>query len=87
MDIQHQPEQQRFVSIPDEQADEAFVTYQLAEPNKVNFNYSFVPPALRGKGVARELVLCAAKWANENNKQISASCGYVALQLKRSGLL
>jgi predicted GNAT family acetyltransferase len=42
------------------------------------FTHTFVPPALRGRGIAEQLVRAALQWAQSQGKRISPQCSYVA---------
>ena len=66
----------------DTEAGEAYVPYSL-DGDTMDCYYSFVPPALRGQGVARKLVEEAFAFSKKKNYQITASCGYVAAVLSR----
>ncbi len=79
-DVLHQIAQQRFViSTTDGQAE---LDYSRTD-RSVNFNHTFVPPALRGKGVAELLVRTALAWAASEKLNVEASCSYVARFLER----
>lgn len=56
---------------------EAVLEYQLVDPQHIDFTRTFVPPALRGKGVAESLVRHGLDWAKIQHLEISASCWYV----------
>ena len=83
MDIMttHQPDQHRFVSQIDGQ--EAVLDYRLLPDNGIDFSRTFVPEALRGRGVAEKLVRTGLAWAREQGYEMQASCWYVARFLKR----
>lgn len=81
MNIQHQPDQQRFVAQLD--GHEARITYRYTGDKAVDFNHTYVPDAFRGRGVAEQLVNTAIAWADENSLSIQASCSYVQLRLRR----
>ncbi|UJF22321.1 GNAT family N-acetyltransferase [Shewanella sp. OMA3-2] len=72
--VVHQPEQLRFIvgSAPDQ----AMLEYRLANKT-INFHHTFVPPSMRGKGVAEKLVRAGLSWANEQQLTTEASCSYV----------
>lgn len=76
--IVHQPDQQRFVGYLNHSTAEAQLTYQLLGDNRINFNYSYVPPEFRGKGVAKRLVMDGLNWARAQGYSLQASCSYVA---------
>ncbi|WP_438462094.1 GNAT family N-acetyltransferase [Marinomonas sp. PE14-40] len=49
----------------------------------IDFKSTFVPPGLRGKGIAEQLVRAGLSWAKEQDYQIVASCWYVEKFLKK----
>lgn len=73
--IEHKPEQQCFILLQD--GKECVLAYQL-NGQQIDFTRTYVPFALRGKGLAEELVRTGLAWANEQNFTITASCWYVA---------
>jgi len=75
VNINHQPERARFVSVIDNQ--EARLEYDLMPRHGINFSYTFVPEALRGQGIAEKLVRTGLAWAREQGFEIEASCWYV----------
>jgi predicted GNAT family acetyltransferase len=75
MDIQHDVAQQRFMVIVD--GSEALLEYRLLPGNGIDFSYTFVPPALRGRGIAEKLVRTGLSWARDRDYEIQASCWYV----------
>ena len=75
MDIQHEIEQQRFVLSLE--GSEAVLEYRLLPGNTIDFSHTFVPPALRGRGVAEKLVRTGLSWARAQEYEIQASCWYV----------
>lgn len=72
--IVHQPQQQRFVMTLD--GAEAVLDYQITGRD-INFHYTFVPPAFRGKGLAEKLVRHGLAWARTQQYKLHASCSYV----------
>jgi predicted GNAT family acetyltransferase len=77
----HQPEQHRFVSQLDGQ--EAVLDYKLLPDNGIDFTRTFVPEALRGRGIAEKLVRTGIAWARDQDYDMQASCWYVTRFLKR----
>jgi uncharacterized protein len=61
----------------------AEMTYQRLGESRILVDHTFVDPALRGQGVARQLLDAAVAWARRNNVKLSASCSYVVAQLAR----
>jgi predicted GNAT family acetyltransferase len=79
--ITHQPALRRFVSrFADE---EAVLEYRLLPDNGIDFTRTFVPEALRGKGIAEKLVRTGLAWACAQEYEIQAGCWYVTRFLKR----
>jgi uncharacterized protein len=78
--ITHEPEQQRFVIRKDDHV--AQLDYRLG-PGWIDFTHTFTPPALRGQGLAAQLVAAGVGFARAEELQIRASCSYVASWLAR----
>jgi len=72
--VEHQASAGRFV-IRHPQGD-AVLAYRLGD-KQVDFYSTYVPPALRGKGMAEKLVRTGLHWAREHHLVIQASCWYV----------
>ncbi len=49
----------------------------------VTFTHTFVPPELRGRGLAEKLVVAALAWARTENLRVVPACSYVAKFLER----
>lgn len=85
-DIHHDRQKQSFTLTLD--GDTAVLDYRLysaaGEPPAVDFTHTYVPPALRGRGLAEALVRHGLAWAKQEGYNIQASCWYVAKFL-RSG--
>ncbi len=79
MEVIHESDNSRFVINLDGQLAE--LDY-LLQGDEVNFCHTFVPPELRGKGVAEKLVRAGLAWAKAQQLTISASCWYVQKFLK-----
>lgn len=75
MNIEHQPEHNRFVADIDGQ--QALLEYRLLAGRRIDFSYTFVPPLLRGRGIAEKLVRTGLAWAREQGLGMQASCWYV----------
>jgi predicted GNAT family acetyltransferase len=70
----HEKENERF-SIYNE-GNEVYVEYTM-EDNKLNLYHTFTDPALRGKGLAAQVVRAALEFAKENNLKVVPTCSYV----------
>jgi uncharacterized protein len=53
------------------------------ELNRVIFHHTFVPPELRGQGIAEQLVRTALAWARAEKLQVVPECSYVARLIER----
>ncbi len=77
--VEHQPQQRRFIYVVN--GSQAELTYVLSsessENNTIDFDHTYVPFRLRGKGVAEALVEAGLGWAREQGYEIDASCWYV----------
>ena len=50
---------------------------------RVVFTHTGVPPALRGQGLAAQLVDAALQWATRENLEVIPACSYVVRHLAR----
>ena len=79
VEVIHQPELQRFVI--DSPGVKSVLTYRLFEQDgrqAIDFNSTYVPPSLRGQGLAEKLVRNGLHWAKAQGYLLNASCWYVA---------
>lgn len=53
------------------------------EDGTAHFTHTYVPPSLRGRGLAELLVRTALEWARMEGLRVEPSCSYVAAYLKR----
>jgi predicted GNAT family acetyltransferase len=81
MQVNHDTDTHRFL-IRTEHG-EAVLEY-TADKEHVVFTHTFVPPPLRGKGLAEALVRAGLAWAAETRRVVTATCSYVARFLERS---
>ncbi len=65
----------------------AEMTYRRLSPDRILIDHTFVDPALRGRGVARQLLDAAVAWARQEGVLISATCSYAVVQLARDASL
>lgn len=63
--------------------DEAYLTFVQVAPDRIIIDYSFVPPAHRGRNAAVPLIRRAAEDARAAGVKITPMCGYVASVMKR----
>ena len=80
MEILHDIQKQKFYVVVD--GLESHLEYVKME-NVLNLIHTYVPNALRGKGIAGEVVKAALTYAEENELKIIPSCSYVAAYIQR----
>ena len=73
--VRHDTAAQRFEIVLGQHRSE--VVYQL-DGERVMFTHTFVPPELRGRGVAEQLVRTALAWARQERRHVVPACSYVA---------
>ena len=56
--------------------------YEL-KGKEVVFSHTFVPPALRGHGLAAQLVEAGLQWAEIEGLRVVPACSYVAIYIQR----
>jgi predicted GNAT family acetyltransferase len=78
--VRHNIEASRFEAEIDGQ--HAVADYELVG-NEMIFTHTFVPPALRGRGIAEKLVEAALNHAREKGHQVLPRCSYVAVYIER----
>ena len=49
----------------------------------LTFTHTFVPPELRGRGIAEQLVRTALEYARAENFRVIPACSYVATFIRR----
>ena len=75
MEVIHDLEEKRFYSVVEAQT--ALMDYKIVDKKTLKYYHTFVPPPLRGKKVAAEIVKTALEYAKENNFKVIPSCPYV----------
>jgi uncharacterized protein len=66
----------------DVEGDVAFANYRLT-PQAVIITHTETPPALRGRGVASELVKGALDMIRADGRKVIAGCGFVVDYLRK----
>jgi len=80
MEILHDIQKQKFYVVVD--GLESHLEYVKME-NVLNLIHTYVPDALRGKGIAGEVVKAALTYAEENELKIIPSCSYIVAYIQR----
>lgn len=78
--MKHDETQRRFVITLGEH--QAVLDYEL-EGTEAHFTHTFVPPELRGRGLAEKLVEAGLAWAASRSLRVVPECSYVAKYLER----
>ncbi len=81
LEVKHDVQNQKFFILIE--GKEAYLRYIISDNNSMNMIKTYVPPELRNKGIAAEVVLKAMQYARENNLKVIPSCSYVDTFLKR----
>lgn len=63
------------------------MTYSWAGDDKFIIDHTEVDPAFGGKGVGKELVLAAVKFARENDLKIIPLCPFAAAAFKKDAAI
>lgn len=79
--IQHNPDKLCFSTEVD--GYNAVLEYCVVDAQTLDFNHTFVPDELRGKGVAAALAKAALAYAKEQHCKVIPSCSYIAVYLQR----
>ncbi|MDH3268127.1 MAG: N-acetyltransferase [Ignavibacteria bacterium] len=77
----HEKENERFVIYVE--GNEVYVEYTMAG-NELNLYHTFTDPALRGKGLAAQVVRAALEFTKENNMKVIPTCSYVQAFLAKN---
>jgi uncharacterized protein len=79
--IRHEPEARRFVI--EVAGETGLIRYRELEGRVLDLDHTFVPPALRGGGVASQLTEHALHYAREHGYRVIPSCPFVAAFIER----
>ena len=79
--VRHEPDARRFVI--ELAGGTGVLTYRELEGSVLDLDHTFVPPALRGAGVASQLTEHALRYARERGYRVIPSCPFVAAFIER----
>jgi hypothetical protein len=74
-EVRHDVAGRRFEILVDGHRSE--LTYARHD-DRIIFAHTFVPPALRGRGLAERLVRVGLDWARTEGRRVEPACSYVA---------
>lgn len=74
-EIEHDEIKGKFFSIIN--GKEARLEYEKVDDKTIEFPYTYVPPALRGKGIGAKLVEYGLDYARTHSYTVIPSCSYV----------
>jgi predicted GNAT family acetyltransferase len=78
--INHEPERNRFVIESDQGL--AVLEYARVDAATLDYHHTFVPPPLRGQGIASELADHALQYALDEDLLVIPSCPFVAAYIR-----
>lgn len=79
--VRHEPDSRRFAVSSG--ATLAVLEYRQAGPGTVEFHHTYVPPALRGRGIASQLAAFALRDALDKSLTVIPTCPFVARFIRR----
>ena len=74
IEVRHNEPQHQFEAVVDGHLSVA--EYHM-DGERMVFTHTFVPPELRGRGIAEKLVRAALEYARDQQRQIVPACSYV----------
>ncbi len=63
--------------------EEAELTYREGEDGILIYHHTYVPPGLRGGGVAGKITRFALAWAREEGRVVKPTCPYIVAFLEK----
>lgn len=80
-EIRHDSDRNRFTFEQD--GARAYLTYREVDAQTLDFDHTFVPPALRGRGIASTLTEHALRYARARGAKVVPTCPFVAVYVAR----
>jgi predicted GNAT family acetyltransferase len=74
MDIQVAIAEANHVFFANIDGKEAFLQYQVIDPQTWDYVHTFVPKALRGQGIAAQIIKYALDYARQHHIKVKPSC-------------
>jgi len=79
--IRHDETQHKFFVELDGQ--EAHLRYAVVDPTTLDFRHTFVPPELRGRQLAEQLVRAGFDYARAKGYRVLPTCSYVQRRVEQ----
>ncbi|HVR97097.1 MAG TPA: GNAT family N-acetyltransferase [Thermoanaerobaculia bacterium] len=79
--VQHDEARKKYYAMVD--GKESVLEYTEAGDRTLNFWHTYVPPELRGRGIADEIVRVALEDAMERGFRVIPSCWFVRVYMQR----
>lgn len=80
IDVQHDPKEHKYFAVID--GHEGEVAYEEGGGTR-DFNHTFVPPELRGQGIAEAIVRYALDDTKKQGLRYTATCPYIVAFLEK----
>jgi predicted GNAT family acetyltransferase len=80
--IKHNRKNHKFTATID--GYECCLNYRMPREDIIEYYHTFVPDALRGRGIAAHLVEAGLKFAEKNKMRVIPSCSYVSVYIQRN---
>ena len=80
-EIIHNEDENKFYAIVN--GKEAYLRYLLQDDKTMNTIKTYVPPELRGHGIAGKVVFAALEFAKQKGYKVIPTCSYVETYIER----
>ncbi|HDQ14116.1 MAG TPA: N-acetyltransferase [Sediminispirochaeta sp.] len=80
-EVHHDPEGSKFFA--ESKGEEAHLIYRLLDGGILDLTHTYVPPSLRGGGLAGRIVKRALDYAREKGYRVIPSCWYAEAFIQR----
>lgn len=79
--LRHEPERRRFVA--ETEGGQGVLDYNIVDAGTLDYRHTYVPMALRKRGIASKLVDFALEHARKEGLRVIPSCPFVAARIER----
>lgn len=81
IEVEHNPQKQCFSAVVD--GHQSILEYRTVDAQTLDFHHTYVPDALRGRGVAALLAKAGLAFAKQQGFKVIPSCSYIEAYLQR----